>query len=511
MPVLAAIDIGSNSVRLKIASLTRRRLKTVHEDREVTRLGESVFKTGMLAPDAMARTVKVLRRFHKAIQAHGATAVRAVATSALREARNAPSFLEWVLSATGWKLETISGLEEARLIHLGILGNLRGTRSPMLLMDLGGGSCELTVSVQRHIRVTVSLPLGAVRLTEEFLRHDPPKKNELASLQRIIAQRIGRVAPRIARAGVKMMIATSGTAAALDAMFKARLGGSKREKVSAQVPRKAVVKLAEMLAKRNHQQRASVPGLGTKRAEIIVAGATVYAEVMERCDLPSFLCSPLGLRDGLLAQMAAEQHLSARSTRQIAADRWDSLLTAGKRYHVDMLHARQVRELAMRLFDELQDVHQLPEDYREWLSAAAMLHEVGSYVNRTGWHRHAYYIIAHSEILGYTPQQRRIIAAIARYLGALLPTPGQPYLKALSPPDRKLVPKAVALLRLARALNQGRRGAVTGVTARVKDGRVTLGLKAVKRIGADLELWMLDKERGHFRDLFGRELFAELT
>ena len=140
-----------------------------------------------------------------------------------------------------------------------------------------------------------------------------------------------------------------------------------------------------------------------------------------------------------------------------------------------------------------------------------MLHEVGSYVNRTGWHRHAYYIIAHSEILGYTPQQRLIIAAIARYLGALLPAPGQPYLKPMPPSDRKQVPKAVALLRLARALNQGRSGAVRDVSARVKDGRVVLHLRAVRRTGADLELWMLDKERAYFRDTFGRDLFAVLA
>ena len=506
MPVLAAIDIGSNSVRLKIARLTRRRLKTIHEDREVTRLGESVFKTALLAPDAMARTVKVLRRFHKSIQEHGATVVRAVATSALRDARNSDSFIEWVQSSTGWRIETISGLEEARLIHLGILANMRGLRSPLLLIDLGGGSCELTVSQQGHIRSTVSLPLGAVRLTQEFLRRDPPKKNEVSTMCRMIAERLARAASRVARYGVRTVIATSGTAAALDAITRAKAG----KRGSNPVPRKAVVKLAETLAKRNHQQRASIPGLGTKRAEIIVAGAAVYAEIMERANLSTFVYSPLGLRDGLLAQMAAEQHLSARSTRQIAADRWDSLLNAGKRYHVDVLHARQVRELAMRLFEELQDVHQLPEDYREWLSAAAMLHEVGSYVNRTGWHRHAYYIIAHSEILGYTPQQRLIIAAIARYLGALLPAPGQPYLKPMPPSDRKQVPKAVALLRLARALNQGRSGAVRDLSARVKDGRVILQLRAIRRIGADLELWMLDKERGYFREVFGRDLFAVL-
>jgi exopolyphosphatase / guanosine-5'-triphosphate,3'-diphosphate pyrophosphatase len=507
MAVLAAIDIGSNSVRLKIARQTRRGLKAVHEDREVVRLGESVFKTGLLAPEAMARTVKVLRRFHKAIQEHGATAVRAVATSALRDARNAQSFLEWVESATGWKIDVISGLEEARLIHLGILANLRRTRSPMLLIDLGGGSCELTMSTRGHIARTVSLPLGAVRLTTEFLRHDPPKKNEISSLRRFIGGRLARVAQHIAEERPKAIIATGGTAAALASMYQAkRAAGTGKA-----VPRKSVVKLAEMLAKRNHSQRVVVPGLGAKRAEIIIAGATVYAEIMDRCGLPSFTYSPLGLRDGLLAQMAAEQHLSARSERQIEADRWDSLLVTGKRYHVDQVHARQVRELSMQLFRELASIHRLPAEYGEWLSAAAMLHEVGSYVNRTGWHRHAHYIIAHSEVLGYTPQQRRIIAAVARYLGTLMPSPGQPYLKTIPPSDRKLVPKAVALLRLARALNQGRRGAITGIKARVKDGRVILAMRTVPRIGADLEIWMLEKERGYFRDVFGRELSAELS
>ncbi len=510
MPVLAAIDIGSNSVRLKIARLEKRRLKSVHEDREVVRLGESVFKSGMLSPEAMARTVKVLRRFHKAVQTHGATLVRAVATSALRDARNSQTFVDWVEAATGWKLEVISGLEEARLIHLGILENLRGVRSPMLLMDLGGGSCELTISSRGHITQTVSLPVGAVRLTQEFLRHDPPKKNELASLKRLVAGRLARVAPRLAATHVHTIIATGGTAAALDAIHRAKASSAK-QRTAALVPRKAVAKIADMLAKRNQQQRTLVPGLGSKRAEIIVAGATVYAEVLQRCGLPGFRYSPLGLRDGLLAQMAADHHLSRRSEKQIEADRWDSLLVTGKRYHIDPVHAQQVRELAMQLFDELKPVHQLPQSYREWLSAASMLHEVGSYVNRAGWHRHAYYIIANSEILGYTPQQRRIIAAIARYLGTMLPAPGHPYLKAIGPADRKLVPKAVALLRLARALNQGRRGSVTGVQARIKEGRVNMQLKSIQRIGADLELWMLEKERGYFRDVFGRELFAELS
>lgn len=197
MPTFAAVDIGSNSVRLKIARLTRGRLQAVHEDREVTRLGEGVFRTSFLTPESIAETVKVLRRFHRATQQVVTDSVRVVATSALRDARNSQAFLEWVRSATGWRVEIISGLEEARLIHLGLVSNLRVKNSPALMLDLGGGSCELTISVHGQIRETVSLPLGAVRLTDEFLRHDPPRKGELKRLHGFVAREVNRIAGRI--------------------------------------------------------------------------------------------------------------------------------------------------------------------------------------------------------------------------------------------------------------------------------------------------------------------------
>src|SRR6202041_828039 len=215
MPTFAAGDIGSNSVRLKIARLIRGHLRPVHEDREVTRLGEGVFRSGFLTPESMAETVKVLRRFHRATQQVVTESVRVVATSALRDARNSQAFLEWVRSATGWKVEIISGLEEARLIHLGLVANLRVDSSPVLMIDLGGGSCELTVSGRGHIRDMVSLPLGSVRLTDEFLSHDPPRKGELKRLHGFVAREVNRIAPRIVAARVKNVIATSGTAGAL--------------------------------------------------------------------------------------------------------------------------------------------------------------------------------------------------------------------------------------------------------------------------------------------------------
>src|SRR6202030_626184 len=213
MLTFAAVDIGSNSVRLKIARLQAGRLRFLHEDREVTRLGEGAFRSGFLTPESMAETVKVLRRFHRATQQIVTDNVRVVATSALRDARNSQAFIEWVRSATGWRVEIISGVEEARLIHLGLVSNLRVDNSPTLMMDLGGGSCELTVSARGQIRDAVSLPLGAVRLTNEFLRHDPPRKGELKRLRGFITREVNRVIDRITKAKVKNVIATSGTAA----------------------------------------------------------------------------------------------------------------------------------------------------------------------------------------------------------------------------------------------------------------------------------------------------------
>src|SRR6266852_2882707 len=401
MPTFAAVDIGSNSVRLKIARLTRGRLRSIHEDREVTRLGEGVFRSGFLTPESMAETVKVLRRFHRATQQVVTDPVRVVATSALRDARNSQAFLEWVGSATGWKVEIISGLEEARLIHLGLVSNLRVDSSPALMMDLGGGSCELTVSGRGHIRDMVSLPLGAVRLTDEFLRHDPPRKGELKRLRGFIAREVDRISNRITSARVKNVIATSGTAAALAATAShLRKNTSSRQRAA--VSSAEMTRIAKLLARLPVGERRKIQGIGPKRAEIIVAGALVYHELLERCHLKGFRYSPLGLRDGLLAQMAAEYDRSTRSGKQIESERWDSIRAALEHYRVDMDHALQVRDSALQLFSGLRSVHRLPPEYEEWLSAAAMLYEVGDYVNRNGRHRHAYYIIAHSEILGYT-------------------------------------------------------------------------------------------------------------
>ncbi|MFZ3264975.1 MAG: Ppx/GppA phosphatase family protein [Terriglobales bacterium] len=505
MPTFAAIDIGSNSVRLKIARLQGGRLKEVHEDREVTRLGEGVFGGGLLLPEAIAETVRVLRRFNRAIQECGTDSVKVVATAALRDARNSRAFLEWVRSTTGWTIEIISGLEEARLIHLGIVSNARLGPSSVLLVDLGGGSCELTLSREGQIRDTVSLPLGAVRLTGEFLKHDPPRKGELKQLQGFVTREVGRIQDRIRRARVGGVIATSGTAAALVSMASHLTRPGERRRATS-VTCAMMRRIVKQITRMTLEQRRKVPGIGLRRAEIICGGAVVYEELLERCHLGGFRYSPLGLRDGILAQMAAEHDRNTRSGRAIESERWESIKRAVEHYRVDLHHALHVREDALLLFSALKSVHQLPPEYREWLSAAAMLYEVGDYVNRNGHHRHTYYIIANSEILGYTPQQRRVIGSIARYLGKSRPTPGDGPMNDLAPEEQESVKKASVLLRIARALNIGRSQSVARVGVSTRNGRVSMELAPRGKASVDLEVWAIEKDRAYFREVFGREL-----
>lgn len=522
MSTFAAIDVGSNSCRLKIARVVAHRLKTLHEDREVTRLGASVFETGLVSPEAMAATLRALKRFQRAVQAHGVDQIRVVATSAMRDARNAAAFQAWVKAETGWNMEIISGLEEGRLIHQGLMAGEPGAGGRVVLVDIGGGSCEITISEHKRIKETVSLPLGAVRLTEEFLQADPPEAEGLARMRQFIARELRRAHRRLQPPRSALVIATSGTAAALsEACAPAVKANGKSAKKSAAKPRpgpaaeagiisvRDVRKLANKLSRMSLPEREAVPGIGPRRAEIVVAGAQVFAEILETFGLLGFRYSPLGLRDGVLAQMLAELDARATVHREFEHERWESVLTTARRYGVDPKQAEPVRSHAVQLFRELKLLHELPAEYESWLSAAAVLSETGKFINHQNHHRHTQYIISSSEIYGYNRVQRTVVSAIARYLGKSRPDPTDRAMRNIPPDEHLHVHRAIVLLRLAVALNQDRASDVLRVSAKVYPKRVYLEIKP-GRTGAELELWSLRKEADYFREVFGREFFATL-
>jgi exopolyphosphatase/guanosine-5'-triphosphate,3'-diphosphate pyrophosphatase len=518
MPTFAAIDIGSNSCRLKISRVVNHRLKTLHEDREVTRLGGSVFETGLISPDAMATTLKALKRFQRTVQGHGVDQIRVVATAAMREARNAEAFVAWAKAETGWVIEIISGLEEGRLIHHGVVAQEAGADGRVVLIDLGGGSCEITLSEQKRIVETVSVPLGAVRLTQEFLDGDPPSDEALARMQQFIVRELKRAQRKLQPTEVALVIATSGTAAALSEAQLTAVGGkgkaTKVAKVTAGPAEMTSTRQTRVMAARLRgmtvAEREAVPGIGPRRAEIIVAGALVYAELLESFQLPGFRYSELGLRDGILAQMLAEQDERASAHEQFEQERWESVLATAQRFGVMAQQVEPLKAHAEQLFSELAPLHKLAPEYRTWLATAAVLSETGKFINHQGHHRHTQYIISSSEIYGFTQQQRTIVSAIARYLGKSRPQPEDRAMRNIPAAEHVPVQRCVVLLRLARALNQDRASGAVRVRAQVYPKRVHLEIRE-GRTGAELELWSVRKEAGYFREVFGRELFTTLV
>ena len=420
-------------------------------------------------------------------------------------------------------MEVISGLEEGRLIHLGVVTHEPGAKGKCLLIDLGGGSCEVTVSDGGRVKEMVSLPLGAVRLQQEFLQHDPPTKEDVGRLRQYIDRELGRGEKKLGKPQVDLVIATSGTAAALAEASVAVEAGVPLRKPGVKAMPKAFVRvraqeaataevrrLADKLVKMTNAQRETVPGIGPKRAEIIIGGAQVYATLLERFGLAGFRYSPLGLRDGMLAQMLGEVDLRAAVHKQIEDERWEGVLAVCRRYGIDAKKAEPVRAHAVQLFDALGKVHELPAEYRGWLQAAAMMQEVGKFMNHQGHHRHSGYIIANSEIFGFSPEQRGVVAAIARYLGKSRPAAVDREMRGIPVEEQARVTRAVVLLRLAVALNQDRASGVVGLRVRVYRKRVALEI-VPGRGGAELEAWAVKKEAGYFFEVFKRELFMEVA
>jgi exopolyphosphatase/guanosine-5'-triphosphate,3'-diphosphate pyrophosphatase len=343
-------------------------------------------------------------------------------------------------------------------------------------------------------------------------------------MRQLIGRELRRARRRINPEGVSLVIATSGTAAALSAAIGAASKPAKPSKKPARpstssaepaplagiAPAREVRKLAAKLARMNLAEREAVPGIGPRRAEIIVAGAAVFAELFDTFALPGFRYSPLGLSDGILAQMLAAKDARAMVHRQFEHQRWESVLVTAHRYGIDPRIAEPVRVHALQLFSQLKALHQLPAEYENWLAAAAILRDTGKFINHQGHHRHTQYVISSSEIYGYTQLQRTIVSAIARYLGKSRPQPGDRALRNIPADEHRHVHQAVVLLRLAVALNQDRASDVLRVAAKVYPKRVHLEIEP-GRTGAELELWSLRKEAAYFREVFGRELFCTVA
>jgi len=503
MPRYAAIDIGSNSIRMEAAEVTPGQpARILASDREVTRLGESVFRTGAVSEDAMKTACTVLARMAALYRKLDVIGVRAVATSAIRDTRNQREFLARASAAAGAAVEIISGREEARLIYLGIESTWPQKGKRTLVIDIGGGSAEIVGAEDGRLREAYSKPLGAVRLHEIFLKDDPPSERQLHQMHEYIQAKLDRPVERLGRTGWDRAIATSATAAAV-ASAVARLPRSKRDNVDRlRLPTPQVRRLYRKLAGLNLAERRKITGVGPRRAEIIVPGVAVLLRFLEDFRIRAVYYSRAGVRDGIIADLAA-RNVGAELAR-LSRDQRREVEELGRRYGVSLEHARKVADIANMLFTALGPLHALPPASGKLLEAAAFLIDVGHYVSDTGHHKHSFYVVSNSDIAGFTERERLLVACLCRYHRKTLPSPVHPAYQALSAEEKRTLLLLTPILRLADNLHRSREQRIRAVECRMRDGAVVLQVHASHSI--DLEQWAAERAGEAFRQIYNRPI-----
>ncbi|HEU0014719.1 MAG TPA: Ppx/GppA phosphatase family protein [Longimicrobium sp.] len=494
---VAAIDVGSNAIRFAAAEFASAAEHVVlDEARHAVRLGHEVFLSGRLAPDALDAAVRALADFRARMDALGVRHYRAVATSAAREARNGAELVERARAEAGVELEVITGTEEARLVYLGVAGRVPLGDKKWILVDLGGGSVEVSLVDSAGILWTESHTVGSVRLLEEL----SGAGQEPGRFQRLLREYAASLSiPVLAQqwnpAGV---IATGGN---IDAL--ARLTGSPGDRV-AELPLAELRRLIDTLGSLSYRQRVEQMGLKPDRADVIVPAAMVYERVAALAGADRILVPGVGLRDGLLADLvddlATHQAHEDRKERHAIA----GAVALGRRYLFNERHALHVARLAGSLFDQLAEVHGLGAEERRMLLAAAVLHDIGIFVGYKKHHKHSHYLVSQSELPEFTPRETEIIAHLARYHRKGVPAEHHESFTALPGEDRQLVLKLASLLRLADGMDREHRQAVRAVRATVARRRLSLELEGDGDLL--LERWAVRRKAGLFTDTFGLEV-----
>ncbi|HEX8909130.1 MAG TPA: Ppx/GppA phosphatase family protein [Anaeromyxobacteraceae bacterium] len=484
--VLGAIDVGTNAVRLELARpLADGSLETLHQERDPVRPGEGVFATGSIPRPVADRLLSTLRRY-AALCRRDATLVRAVATSAVREARNGADIVRRAREEAGLELEVVSGREEARLICLGVLHG-KPPQARSLVLDIGGGSTEVALAQGEEPTALHSVAVGAVRLTETFGIAAKVTPARLAIVRSYAAEAFREGLTR-GLPHPKVALGSSGT-------INAVVGFAADKGRSATV--KEIGRAVEALARMGVEERRR--HFEPKRAEVIVAGAVILEAAVKHLHLEAVTSVDTGLRNGILFDLMrrAVKEPDDRSAAEAA-------LTVGRRFGFDERHAVQVGALAVTLFEDLATLHGLPASARHLLEAAALLHDVGVAIAFHKHHKHTFYLVANSDMPGFSDRERELVATVARYHRRSLPDRKRADLGHLSSSELTTVRKLAALLRLANALDASHQQPVRSLRAASRGRAVTLRL--LLRGPADLELWDAARELQLFREVFRRRV-----
>ena len=462
----AVIDVGSNAMKIQVAVVDQpKRYRVVEQDRQAVRVGHNVFRTGRLDPATAEAALKVLLDFKIMADQYQVKAIQAVGTSALREACDGKSFLREA-HQLGIPMQILSEEDEARLISLGIMSGLRFHLPLGLFLDIGGGSIEIAVANTTNIFCLFSLPLGAVRLTEELFTSDPPRKGEIRRLRQVVRQKLKPVGQRLGQEKYTMAFGSGGTMTAL-AETNLRVAGDVKNGSLSILRRTRLKALLELLTTIPVKERASLISGDPKRADIIVAGGLVLYEIMSEIGLDYIFVSRRGLRDGLMIDLL-QRHYENSGVWDPDAERAESLEQVCQKYLYDAPHAYHVSQLALNLFYQLNDLHKLSDKYASILHAAAMLHDIGLFIAEPKHHKHSYYLIKSSGIASFDKLDLDVVANIARYHRKGHPSQKHLGFSQLSPANQDVVRKLSAILRIADAFDYKHDQKISALTCAMK-------------------------------------------
>lgn len=496
---IAAIDIGSNSIRQIVADVSPDgTIRVVDEMKAAPRLGAGLAELGRLDDGHMAEAVEALTRMGTLARQLGAKRIEAVATSAVRDAANGASFLARVRRECGLKVRLLDGEEEARLAFRSALAHFELGVGRSVVMDIGGGSLELALAAEGLVERLLTFPFGAIRMTEKFLAGGNGPKG-VKKLRKHVRQAIRKALTVRDWRGAEV-IGSGGTFTNLAGMYLARQGIRVRSVHGTRIPRHELEHILEQLSAMTPEERLEVEGLNPGRADIIVAGLAVAAEVLARVEPRELAASGYGIREGLLLETARVKAVIADPGE--ARER--SVMGFAERCHYEAPHSQQVRTLALQLFDALGARLGCEPSERQTLSDAALLHDVGYHINYQGHHKHSFHLIQHADLLGIPPDEQIVIAHVARYHRGSEPKRKHESFWALDRETREKVRRLSGILRVADGLDRGHVSAVERVKVRWMERAIRI-TPVPRRATAPLrlELWGASRKAGLLADIAG--------
>ena len=508
---IATIDIGTNSIHMIVVQVrSDRSFEVIDREKEMVRLGSGGLGGRALTESSMTAALQVLSRFRRLADSHDVDEVVAAATSAVREADNGRDFLTAVRQRTRIRVRVISGTEEARLIHRAAVYGVDVADGSAAVVDIGGGSVELTRGTAKQVQVARSAKIGVIRLTEQFVRTDPLTARDERRLTKYIDSEVTPAIEEIVALGFDRVIGTSGTILSLGQLVASEGGTVAVDDLrSRRISSKQIRKLRRDLARMTLAERLRIPGLDPRRADLAVAGSILLESILKKLGAKELALCDLALREGLALDYIRKNKAQIAKVEKYPDVRRRSVIELAERCNYVAQHAAQVARLALRLFDQTGLFHSLGAREREWLEYAARLHDIGVHISYGRHHKHSYYLIKNGELRGFEPEEVEVIALVTRYHRRGLPKRSHEGFGDLSPELRRTVRVLSAILRVAEGLDRSHQQSVAALE--IVPGTQDLLLRIKPAGDTELELWAAQRSVAPLEKILRRIVRFETT